>query len=720
MGLRSEDFDVAIVGARCAGAPLATMLAKRGMRVCLLDRAKFPSDTPSTHVIQPSGVMALTRLGVLDDLYAAGAVPITRLTLVDEDVRIDAEFGADTFGAPGISIRRVILDDLLVRAAAAAGAEVRTGSSVVSMIREDGRVAGVVTGRASARARLVVGADGRRSTVADLVGSVRYRVTPPGRVFAWAYFDGVSEAEGHLRLGRIGDLALLASPTDGGLHMAGACPPQAARTEFLADREAALMAGLDTWPELAELLAGSRRVGPIRTVANWDGFLRQAAGPGWALLGDAGHFKDPTPAQGISDALRQAEHLADAIEAGLGGLADLGAELDRWWRWRDRDASEMYRFASDMGTSLSPMIAREVLGEVAADPDATLKFLRLLNHDIVPGELFTAGRIARGVGAGGAASTSPASRPRRGGRTRGGERAPPFRPPAARPLGNATHQQIPALGLANRVELGAAGGDEVSLLVPDAAADADQAVAGQRRFVVDEEPLCVRWRTVEPDRGVEIGGDEIDPAVFHPDRGPAEGVKQDQRPRGIDERVGEHRRRLEPDPLADHRLGLAHPHLRCRTTAGEVVPERVELAAVLAPPLDGPRGLRRLHDGTVDLLVRVTGPLGGRQHQGEQDVPPALGHPHRECLRAPAPFQSLDLDLHPVELRLAEEMAVVADRARNSGVEPRRPERQRREVAATWAPDLPIVAELDRVGAVRSLELRRRVERDRLTVRRPH
>jgi 2-polyprenyl-6-methoxyphenol hydroxylase-like FAD-dependent oxidoreductase len=395
---QGEHFDVAVVGARCAGAPLATMLAKRGMRVCLYDRATFPSDTPSTHVIQPSGVMALARLGVLDDLYAAGAVPIIRLTLVHEDVRIDAEFGADTFGVPGLSIRRVTLDELLVRAAAAAGAEVRTGSGVIGLLREEGRVRGVVTGRGSARASVVVGADGRRSTVADLVGAARYRVTPPARVFAWAYFDGVSETEGHLRLGRIGDLALLACPTDGGLHMAGACPPQAARTEFLADREAGLEAGLGTWPELADLLVGARRIGPVRTVANWDGFLREAAGPGWVLLGDAGHFKDPTPAQGIADALRQAEHLAEAIEAGLGGAADLDAELEQWWRWRDRDASEMYRFASDMGASLSPIIAHEVLGEVAADPEATLKFLGVLNHDIAPAELFTAGRIVRAVG----------------------------------------------------------------------------------------------------------------------------------------------------------------------------------------------------------------------------------------------------------------------------------------------------------------------------------
>lgn len=368
------------------------------MRVCLLDRATFPSDTPSTHVIQPSGVLALERLGVLDDILAAGAIPITRLTLVHEDVRIDAELGVDAFGAPGLSIRRVSLDELLLGAASAAGAEVRTGTAVIGLVREGGRVCGVETGRDSVRARLVVGADGRRSTVADLVGAARYRVTPPGRVFAWAYFDGVTDTEGRLRLGRIGDLALLATPTDGGLYLAGACPLQADRSEFLADRAAGLMAGLGTWPELAGLLAGAERVGPVRVVANWQGFLRQAAGPGWVLLGDAGHFKDPTPAQGISDALRQAEHLAVAIGARLREGAELDAGLERWWRWRDRDASDMYRFASDMGSSLSPIVAHELLGDVAADPDATELLLRVLNHDVSPTDLFSAGRIVRAIG----------------------------------------------------------------------------------------------------------------------------------------------------------------------------------------------------------------------------------------------------------------------------------------------------------------------------------
>ena len=142
-----EQFDVVIVGARCAGSPLAAMLARRGLRVCLLDKSQFPSETLSTHVIQPCGVAVLDRLGVLDAVLAAGAVPLTRLTLVAEEARLDTEFDAEAFGAPGLCARRITLDHLLVEAAASAGAEVRTGTRATGLLQEDGRVAGVETER---------------------------------------------------------------------------------------------------------------------------------------------------------------------------------------------------------------------------------------------------------------------------------------------------------------------------------------------------------------------------------------------------------------------------------------------------------------------------------------------------------------------------------------------------------------------------------------------
>lgn len=384
---------MAIVGARCAGSPLATLLARRGLRVCLLDRARFPSETPSTHVIQPCGVAILERLGVLDAVWAAGAVPLTRFTLVSNRARVSAAIDAE---APALCLRRVALDHLLVEAAAAAGAEVQTRTPVGGLLWEGGRVVGVETAAGPLHARLVVGADGRSSTVARLVGAGEYYVAPAARMFAWAYFEGVAETEGHLRLGSVGELTYVAGPTDAGLYMAAVCPPRTAKDTFLADRERGFMAGIAAWPELAKLLDGATRIGPIRVMVNWHGYFREAAGPGWALLGDAGNFKDPSPAQGIADALRQAERLADAIEAGLGGAASLDEELRRWWRWRDEDAYEMHWFATDMGRpSPSPPLASQFIRDIAGDEEATEGLLRVLNHEMPPSRLFTPRRLGR-------------------------------------------------------------------------------------------------------------------------------------------------------------------------------------------------------------------------------------------------------------------------------------------------------------------------------------
>jgi menaquinone-9 beta-reductase len=390
-----QEFDVAVVGARCAGSPLATMLSRRGLRVCLLDKAEFPSETLSTHLIQPSGVAILDRLGMLEPILAAGAAKVDRLTFVAEDARIEATIDPAAFPLPAVCIRRVALDHLLVEAAASAGAEVRTGTRVIGLLWERGRVVGVETAEGALPAKLVVGADGCRSTVAELAGAREYYVAPPGRLFAWAYFEGAAEVEGRLRLGSLGDLAYVASPTDAGLYLAAVCPPMEVRDAFLADREGGYAAGLAAWPELADLLAGASRVGPIRVMASWHGYFREAAGPGWALLGDAGHFKDPSPAQGIADAFRQGERLAEAIAAGLDGGAGIDDELRRWWRWRDEDGDEMHWFAADVGTPGSPPLATQVIRDMATDQEAIEGLLRVLDHDLLPSGLFTPRRLGR-------------------------------------------------------------------------------------------------------------------------------------------------------------------------------------------------------------------------------------------------------------------------------------------------------------------------------------
>jgi 2-polyprenyl-6-methoxyphenol hydroxylase-like FAD-dependent oxidoreductase len=384
----AETFDVIVVGGRCAGSPLATLLARAGLRVCVVDRARFPSDTASTHGVQPTGVRILDRLGVLDALLNVTPA-IERGTVAFDDAQV--EFGGLTelVGAPFLGARRVTLDVKLFEAAAAAGADVRTQTAVTDLVEDCGRVAGVRTRTGELRAPLVVGADGVNSTMARLVGARKYHETSAGRFFTWGYFDGAQADDDRMWLGLIGDHGFLAFPTDSGLFMAAAAPSIERKDEVLADRAGVFSAELVHWPSLEAALAGAKRVGPVRVMAR-DGFFRESAGPGWVLIGDAGHFKDPSPGQGISDALRQAVALAPVVERALGSPGDADRALRDWWAWRDRDAWEMYWFAHDMGAAgPAPVLVEEIQSRIAAEPQLLEGMLRVLNHEVPPSQVFT-------------------------------------------------------------------------------------------------------------------------------------------------------------------------------------------------------------------------------------------------------------------------------------------------------------------------------------------
>lgn len=388
-----ESFDVVVVGARCAGSALAIYLARAGMRVCLLDKATFPSETPSTHVIQPRGVAILAELGAVAPVLAHGAAELNCFSLVIDDVRIDGDFG-DIFSYPGLNVRRTILDHALLKVAANSGVEVRTGCRVVGIRRSGSRVIGIDTVDGPVGADLVVGADGRSSVVAKSVGAQKYLVKPAGRIPVWGYF-ATGPQEPRLRIARKGNLAFLASPTDSGLYMAAVGIDHREVDDFNREREAFYRNALRSWPELDDIVRGAARDGPLRVMAHWHSYFRESAGPGWVLVGDAGHFKDFTPGQGISDALCQAKSVSMAIRRSVGSAAaKQDAALKRWWQQRDRSSYDMYWFAMQMAPPGAPSpLVTEVIRRLAADPNGAATLLKVINRDLPSTKLFTTPRL---------------------------------------------------------------------------------------------------------------------------------------------------------------------------------------------------------------------------------------------------------------------------------------------------------------------------------------
>ena len=395
-----KEYDVVVVGGRCAGSPLATLLARAGLSVALLEQATFPRDTLSTHVFQTSALASLNRLGVLSALRATGS-PIVN----QADVRVEGFCmqgpGPQRHGDVGayMSVRRLLLDPILLEAAAAAGTEVWMGAKVTALVKDGGRVTGVRVARDGSeqvlRARLVVGADGRNSTVARLAGSRKYNVTPNERFFYWSFFEDADPgAEPAVIFHRWSGNLVVAIPADSGLYQVLASPELSELPRFRQSLEESYLEYIRRCDPVAHALSSARRAGKLFGMLRWEGFFREATGPGWVLAGDAGHFKDPAPGQGIQDAFRQVEFLAPAI---LGAINKSPSALDEalagWARWRDKDAAEHYWLAADLGKA---GVAPAVLPEIAQRLYARGKldsFIDLFNHRSAPSKVLTPPRL---------------------------------------------------------------------------------------------------------------------------------------------------------------------------------------------------------------------------------------------------------------------------------------------------------------------------------------
>jgi flavin-dependent dehydrogenase len=391
-------FDAIVIGSRCAGASTAMLLARQGRRVLLVDRATFPSDVLSGHTIQPAGVAHLKRWGMLDRVRATG-VPFTS--------RVRFDFGPIVLeGAPvpvdgvndAVCIRRTIFDTLLTAEAADAGADVRQGVTVKSLLWEDGRVVGIrgrdATGRTvEERAHIVIGADGVNSFVARSVGAPTYHEVPAKTVNIYSYWRGLDlEAlELYTRPNRF----FVATPTNDGLAFVNQTVPahEAGRyRDRVADAYAETVAEV---PHLAERLSAAERVERFRWAPPGDAFFRVPAGAGWALVGDAGYHLDPITAQGMLDAFRDAELLAGAVDRGLTGHLD--EELRGYQQARDIAATPMYELTATLADIEAPP-SEEMLGLIGAifgNPAQTSRFFGLMAGSVPIPEFFSPESVGR-------------------------------------------------------------------------------------------------------------------------------------------------------------------------------------------------------------------------------------------------------------------------------------------------------------------------------------
>jgi flavin-dependent dehydrogenase len=395
-------YDVIVVGARCAGSTTAMLLARDGYRVLLVDRATFPSDTLSTHYIHQPGVARLDRWGLLEQVAATNCPPVRRLTF---DVGPFALTGAPPPAdgvADAYAPRRFLLDRILLEAAAAAGAEVRESFSVDEVLSDDGRVIGVrgrTAGGATVteRARIVVGADGLRSRVARAVEAPTYE-TRPGRTCAYyTYWDGVS-LDGVELYPRDGNM-IGAGPTNNGQAMVIAFWPRAAFRRVRADIERSFDDVLALAPGLAERLAAGERAERFFGTANLPFFFRKPYGPGWALVGDAGYHKDPITAEGITDAFRDAELLAGAVDAGLSGRRPLEQALAGYERRRNEQAMPIYEFTYELAGLEPPSPDMQALfGALRHDQEQTNRFFGTIAGTVPVTDFFAPENVASILG----------------------------------------------------------------------------------------------------------------------------------------------------------------------------------------------------------------------------------------------------------------------------------------------------------------------------------
>lgn len=396
--MSESTYDVIVIGARCAGSSTAMLLARQGHRVLVVDRATFPSDTMSTHLVHPPAVAALRRWGLLDDVLATGCPPVDTYAF---------DFGPFTIaGAPGTDAepvayapQRTVLDQILVDAARKAGAEVREGFAVTDIVIEDGRVSGVsgrVKGGATVteRAAIVVGADGLHSTLARAVSPEQYAEKPKLLAGYYAYWSDLpmdGRFEAYIRHER----AFAAWPTNDDLTVVIGGWPYRDFEANKADLERHYLAMFDQAPSFADRLRKATR--ETRLVgAAVPNFFRKPYGPGWVLVGDSGYNKDFITAMGIHDAFRDAESVAEGLHQVLAGTRSFDAAMADYQSARDQAVMPMYELTAELASLEPPPPELEKLLQAVHGNQAAMdEFARVNAAVMSPADFFAEDNVAR-------------------------------------------------------------------------------------------------------------------------------------------------------------------------------------------------------------------------------------------------------------------------------------------------------------------------------------